>query len=274
MVWKTAKGDVLSSEQIKELKQVFAAHLREPESLRRPEGIPTGIAVLDQFLFWQGLPKGALSLFSGPLGTGSTSLWMETAAKVIGEGKWAAWVDGEVPLSPLALHNKGVALERFVAIGLPEESTESVGKRDPNRLFWLLQELMSSSLFELIGCDLGSTRLKEHQLRKLQAQARDAKVALVFLSQRPLYRGAAAAVFALILKFEKRRLLIERAHHRPTPFSFPRSMTYARFTLHTADRLGIGTSVRAPKDQPIEQRQPGSQPHSLSRAAGSSGRGA
>jgi hypothetical protein len=219
---------------VRELKELFAAHLSEADRLKKPEGVATGIEAFDRFLVWGGIPKGALSLLCGTLGSGVTSLWLEAAARVVQSGRWVAWINQEVPLSPLSLHHKGVDLARFVAIEPPSG--------DAKKMLWLLQELISSSLFELIGCDLGALNLREHQVRKLQAQARNAHVALVFLSTRKPLRGAIASMFSLIVNFEKRRILIERATHRPTPHAIPRSVNYARFTLHTGDRIGLGTN--------------------------------
>jgi recombination protein RecA len=237
------------------LKLTLASHLRSEENLKRPEGIETGMAELDRFLFWHGIPKGALTLFNGALGTGATSLWVEAAAKTLAAGKWVVWIDRDVPLSPLPLQNKGMNLGHFVSVEAPE---------DTDKLFWLLQELMSAQLFDLIGCDLGSLNLKEHQFRKLQAQARESNAALVFLSyrndsgmalarnersrtlsQRRRLRGSIASLFSLIVSFEKKRIVIDRALHRQTPQTFTRSVTYARFTHATPDRLGLGE----PKDR-------------------------
>jgi recombination protein RecA len=219
---------------VAELKELFATHLRTSDRLKRHEGLPTGIESFDRFLLWGGLPKGGLSLLFGSLGSGVTSLWIETAARVVAQGRWVAWVNGRVSLSPLSLHHKDMDLRRFVSVMAPS---------DEKKLLWLLQELMSSSLFELIGCDLSLLRLREHQLRKLQKHARQTHTALVFNSIDQVYRGSSASVFSLIVGFEKRRLLIERALHRPTPHAFPRSVNYARFTFHTRDRIGLGTNT-------------------------------
>lgn len=285
-----------SHNKIQELKERFGEHLSDASRLKRPEGIATSLSAFDRFLVWQGLPKGALSLFKGPLGTGATSMWIGAASNALRAGRFVAWIDRDVPLCPLPLEHRGLDLSRFVAIERPEAD---------DKLFWLLQELMSSSLFDLIGCDLGdgdsnyiangamkrSFALKSHQVRKLQVQARDANVALVLLSQGA--RGAGRAlqasvtpIFSLIVKFERNRLLVERALHRPTPHALPLSteMTedgsrpsvgsgggaagnvtssgggakvnainrsvYARFTLHTRDRLGTGSSHSSPERSP------------------------
>lgn len=234
-----------SSETLQELKERFAEHLCSPEEVRHPEGVATGLEALDRFLFWNGIPKGALTLFNGSLGTGATSLWLEAAHRMVKAGKWVAWINHDVPLSPLPLKQKGMNLGHFVSI----ESVKSDEKNASEKVFWLLQELMSSSLFELVGCDLGDQQLKDHQLRKLQAQARDSNVALVFFSQsqgaghsqqRPQHRvrGSTASIFSLIVSFQKKRILIERALHRPTPHSLPRSVSYARFIINANTTLG------------------------------------
>lgn len=219
---------------VAELKELFATHLRSQDRLKRPEGLATGLEAFDRFLFWGGLPKGSLSLLWGSLGAGTTSLWLEAAARTIGEGRWAAWVNGPVALSPLAAHHKKMNLARLVSIQAPTSE---------KKLLWLLQELMSSTLFDLIGCDLGSLRIREHQLRKLQTLARQSHTALVFISEKRKFHGSAASIFSLIVGFEKRRLLIERALHRPTPHSLARSVNYARFTFHTGDRIGLGANL-------------------------------
>ena len=134
------------------------------------------------------------------------------------------------------------------------------------KLLWLLQELFSSTLFDLIACDLGSFRLKEHQIRKLQTRARQAHTSLTFLTEKKPFRGSMAAIFSLIVSFESRRLLIERALHRPTPHAFPRSVTYARFTLHTEDRLGFGPHLAAVPER--SHLQPRSVPETARSAVG------
>ena len=243
-----AKGRAMSSAAaLEQLKDLLGDQLCSPEEVKAPEGVPTGFVELDRYLLWHGLPKGALSLFSGALGTGATSLWIEAAARTVQAGKWVAWVNNDVPLSPLPLHQKGVNLGHFISIQLDDgfdsagsDSRAGSDQRNGKSLFFILQELLSSSLFELVGCDLGHRQIKEHQLRKLQTQARDANVALVLLSQssgsfsarksRAIYRGSAAQVFSLIVQFEKKQITVERALHRQTPHRFPRSVSYARFT--------------------------------------------
>ncbi|GEM_PF-836365 len=287
--------------KIQRLKEELALQMPgafcNAEKLKKPQGFPTGSLPLDRFLEGGGLPKGSLSLLSGALGMGATSLWIESAAHALSAKKWVAWVSRDVPLMPISLQQKGMNLGHFVAVESPLKKREldlsatlavssavnsarapALGATEPSieisrptkrgssdtqdptkrgsseptekprsqeKLAWLLQELMSSGLFDLIGCDLGEEQLRVQDLRKLQAQARETNIALVFLTRHTPPKGASAALFALILKFERRRILIERALHRPTPQSFPRSVSYDRFTLHTADRIGARQSSEA-----------------------------
>jgi recombination protein RecA len=269
----------MSCAAIEQLKDLLGDKLCTPEQVKAPEGIPTGVNELDGYLLWRGLPKGALSLLSGALGTGATTLFIESASRVIAAGKWVAWINNDIPLSPLPLAQKGVDLGRFVSVQ-PDACVNSTRGASPREiekarcahLFFILQELLSSSIFELVGCDLGTLQFAEHQLRKLQTQARDANVALVFIAQNPhvarlasarrralFYSGSAASVFSLILQFEKKRLTVERALHRQTPHHLARSFSYARFT-------NFATQSLAHRDVRKIERTLGRKPHPLPQA--------
>jgi hypothetical protein len=252
------------AEKLDILKEQFAEHLCKPELLRHPEGLATGLQSLDRFLVSNGIPKGALSLFTGAIGTGATTLWLDAAAGVVKAGRWVAWINSETPLLPQTLQHKGIDLSHFVSIEMPDTD---------EKLFWVLQELMSTGLFGLIGCDLGDRALKEHQLRKLQMKTRDAQTGLVFLTQSygKLARGKVGAraslplgklsstrrirtprkglamqsVYSLVLNFEKKQIVVERALHRPTPHILARSVSYARFTHHLGARNETAQSLES-----------------------------
>jgi recombination protein RecA len=211
---------------IENWREKIAEHLCRPDQLKPPAAVPTLTPAIDQFLLGGGLPKGAVSLLRGPLGSGTTSLWLGGAEHVLKNRRWAAWVDGDAPLYPQILAQRGVSLDQFLLLRC--SSLES--------LFSTLQEVMQSSLFDLVGCDLGHRRLREHQLRKLQTIARRESVALVFLTQlpRPIFaEGSIASLFSLIISCEKSQWLIEKAAHRPTPHCLPRRLSYVRF-IHAA----------------------------------------
>ncbi len=218
-------------EELQQLRQTLGLQLQNTKLLKQPEGIPTGWTALDQFLLCNGFPKGALTALTGHLGLGATSLWVGAATHVLQRGRWAAWIDREAQLFPLTLWQKDVDLSRLVTIEAPQ---------DKRKLLWLLQELMASTLFDLIGCDLNDRDagfdLREHQLRKLQSQARSLKTVLVFCTGQRQLR--CSSLFSLVIRFSRHEICIERALHRPTPHLLPRRITYANFTLHARSRFG------------------------------------
>lgn len=214
-----------------ELKEQLGIKLKSLNQLRPPEGLPTGLAVFDDFLLWRGIPKGELSLLHGKPGTGATSLWIEAAKKVHQEKKWAAWVNSDWELLPSNLEQKGIDLRRLLVVKKPEESSQ---------LFWILQELISSSLFELIGCHIPEGSLKIHQLQKLKKLARTHKVAFVIISHAK--RWVQNQIFSLVIDCQRDFFTVRRALHRPTPFHISGSLVYESLMsqLTTKPRALVG----------------------------------
>jgi hypothetical protein len=230
------------AQQIKdEMKAEMPTSFVEPENVRAPQGWPTGIKQIDDYLIWSGIPKGAVSLFTGKLGQGATSAWIEAAMNVIAQGKWAAWISSDAQLFPIPLKQKNIDLSRLLIVEAPQDTT---------KVLWVLQELMSSTIFDLIGCDLGEGTLREHQLQKLKTQTRAVQTSVVLLSQNPRAqkRKQQSSLYSLILNFKKSEILIERALHRPTPQSISRRLSYAQFTLHSSNRIDIGI-IRPRREQ-------------------------
>lgn len=188
------------------------------DQLQPPPGLATGVPVLDNFLLWKGVPQGDLSLLQGLPGTGATSLWVRIVQNVHAQNKWAAWINGDSQLFPAYLAQHKVNLKRLLVVKEPQENEQ---------LFWLLQELITSSLFEVIGCNLKDLVLKNHQLQKLKRLCRLHKVALVFLSKKNL--RFANPLFSLMIHFQRDFITIQRALHRPTPFNIAGSMIHANF---------------------------------------------
>lgn len=196
------------------------AHLNfvSAEQLQPPPGLSTGVAVLDNYLLWRGLPQGELTLLQGQPGTGATSLWVNLVQQVHGQNKWAAWINGNSQIFPSHLSQNKINLKKLLVVKEPAES---------EKLFWLLQELISSSLFEVIGCHLKEMFLKNHQLQKLKKLCRLHKVALVFINQKP--QKFINPLFSLIMNFQRDFITVQRALHRPTPFNIAGSMIHANF---------------------------------------------
>lgn len=188
------------------------------EQLQPPPGLATGVRVVDDFLLWRGIPQGDLSLFQGLPGTGATSLWVRLVQQVHSQNKWAAWINGDSQIFPAHLSSQKVNLKKLLVVKEP---------REKEQLFWLLQELITSSLFEVIGCNLKEVSLKNHQLQKLKRLCRLHKVALIFVNQK--VSKFVNPLFSLIIHFQRDFITIQRALHRPTPFNIAGSMVHANF---------------------------------------------
>jgi hypothetical protein len=201
---------------LEELKEKLSPQLVPLHQLKPPAGLETGVDVIDDFLLWRGFPKGDLTLLSGAPGTGATSLWLQAAAKVQAQKKWVAWINSDWELLPSSLVHKHLNLQKLLVVRKPG---------DDSQLFWILQEMISSSLFEMVGCHLPEGSLKTHQLHKLKKLARTHQVALVFVSYAS--RTFSAGLFSLIIDCQGDFYTIKRAAHRPTPFTIPGGLVHA-----------------------------------------------
>lgn len=190
------------------LRKEMGSLLCAVDHLEPPAGLATGVDVFDQFLLWRGLPKGELSLLLGRPGTGATSLWLKTAQKIHAQNKWVAWVNSDWDLLPHSPLSQGLRLDRLLVVKKPKE---------PRQLFWILQELITSTLFEMVGCHLPEALLKNHQLQKLKKLARQHQVSLVLISHAKAW--SLNPLFALVIECSREFFTVRRALHRPTPFT-------------------------------------------------------
>ena len=201
------------------VKELLGSQLQAPDQLKQPEGAATGLERFDSGTLWGGFPKGEMTLLLGELGAGATSLWIGAAQRVLQARKWAAWIDGPAPLCPTPLRHRGLDLSRLLV-------TQTNGGQ-PLAWLRLARELLSSTLFETIGSAAPEALLlRESQARKLLAACRSANVAFVLVARGkpPPY----LELFALVARFESKRILIERALHR-RPFEIPRRISHANF---------------------------------------------
>lgn len=204
------------SSRMADLREELGALLCGVDQLQPPEGLATGVDVFDDFLLWRGIPKGDLSLFLGRPGTGATSLWLKTAQQIHAQKKWVAWVNSDwdlLPNSPLA---RNLRLDRLLVVKKPKENQQ---------LFWVLQELITSSLFEMVGCHLPEALLKNHQLQKLKKLARLHHVALVLISHAKNW--SVNPIFGLVIECGRDFFTVRRALHRPTPFTVSGALVHS-----------------------------------------------
>lgn len=223
-------------------QELMAAHglkLLRAEDVKPARGLSTGFAALDQFLASGGFPCGEISLLECSEGLGGTTLWLECAARVTQAGRRAAWLNGAMDLNPVAALQRGVNLQNLFLV--PSQSSSQCSSRQ--RTVWSLQEIFSSSLFDLVGCDLGDVRLPLRESRSLLAQARRSGTALVILSRVPSF---ARELAALAIRFENGKICIQRASHRPVPLSIERRPHHVDFITGPIDSRFLLSGSHAP----------------------------
>lgn len=202
---------------IDQLKKNLASQLIHPDQVKIKQGIPTGFMELDQFLPWNGFPQGGLSLILSSLGRGGTTLWSHASAKLTQQKKWVAWINStSAELCPWSLKQSGADLSRLLVVSISNNF---------KNLLWVIQELLSISLFEFIGCDLGPCLLLEKDIQRLSRQARRFNTALVFISTNTFIQRS--SFYHLILNFNGSLIKVERARHRLTPHLISRKNFYA-----------------------------------------------
>ncbi len=245
-------------QKLQQLKSQLSSQLLNDQYVAAPQGVPTGIQQLDEFLFWQGFPKNGISLINAAPGLGATSFWLRAAREVSHSARWSAWINIS---EEKAVHNReddfGLSSRRKaegVQKVLQGRSNKEIKPKasslllnplplwqqqidlsrllvvqsplDSKKVFFSLQEVMSCELFDLIGCDLSTVQLKRYQLERLQRLSRKHKTALILHnSQGHRY---SPQLFSMILKLESKKITINRALYRPTPH-FIRRIEYANF---------------------------------------------
>lgn len=216
--------------KLDELREKLGSHLVQGRQVSAHAGVKTGWAALDEFVAWRGFPKGAVSLLISEAG-GATTLWTQAAARLNSEGRWAAWVNApDNEITPWNLRREKVNLGKLLWVGAPADHKQTL---------WALQELMSLSLFEMIGCDLGRSALKEHQVLKLKKLAMRYQTAVVLFTTNTM--AFRSSFYSLILGFQKERVNVFRALHRPTPHALERRTLYAdTLPLLTAGSRALG----------------------------------
>jgi hypothetical protein len=155
--------------------------------LDRWESLSTGWAELDEVL--GGFPRGGITLVSGQLGSGRTTVVARCLAALTARSRAVAWVDGAALLYPPGLHQLGLSLERLLMV-------RHVGERG----VFALEQIVGSGLFSGVA-SFGQDRwLTSPRWRRLQTASEGARVATVMVVKEELsFSGA-----ALKLRTERR----------------------------------------------------------------------
>lgn len=220
------------------------------DELRRAPGLATGWLQFDEFLLSGGFPCGEISLLESPAGLGATTLWLDTACASQKNGNRVAWINAipssdtafSTTLNPATAENRGLDLRKLLLVDLPAES-EGFKKR-----LWVLQEILTTRLFSLVGCDLGDVPLPLREARSLLAQARRSGAAVVLLS-RPSRKSSPHAISNLrtiasvSLELQHSHCRILRAPHRSVPQTFERRSRHVEFIAGRTDHPNTGLNT-------------------------------
>lgn len=202
------------------MQAVDAANISSSPAVR------TGWEALDAFVEGGGFPCGKLTLLESAQGLGALTLWLESSALLTRQGRRVAWLNGasddheHFRLHPPTAHHRGVDLQNLFLVDTPNRQKRA----------WILQELLASNLFSLVGCDLGDAHLPLRECRSLLMQARRSGAAVVLFSRN---RGSPAvrSLASLVLSFSTLGIEITRAAHRPIPHSLQRRDRHVDFII-------------------------------------------
>lgn len=242
------KGILLSFAQHSNLEQLKAdlrlkhgLKLVEPENIKTTKGISTGWSALDSFVTSGGFPCGELSLLEGAEGLGALTLWLEAASRLTDRGQRVAWLNrSEDDRDTFQLHasaaaSRGVDLQKIFLVKTPTRQLRS----------WVLQEILASRLFSLVGCDLGEAYIPLRECRSLLMQARRSGAAVVLFHRRRKLTAqespASRSLASLVLNFDVPTdhqpmtgfVEVLRAAHRPVPHSLQRRNRHVDFTSNS-----------------------------------------
>jgi hypothetical protein len=151
---------------------------------------PTGMATLDRLL-GGGLPRGAITVLTGPLGAGRRTVAAGLCARETAEGRPVAWIDANRTLYPPALSNLGVDLSRLLLVR---------GAKD--RSWYAAEQIAASGAFSVMVATELDAGGGPSRARRLQTSTEGARVTTVLVLD-----PAAAACFpqaTLVLRLERR----------------------------------------------------------------------
>lgn len=242
-----AQARELIAKSLAERGHKLVAH----DELRRAPGLATGWLRFDEFLLSGGFPCGEISLLESPAGLGATTLWLDTARESQKNGNRAVWINPvgssdashRTTLNPATAEQRGLDLRKLLLVDLPLES-EGFKKR-----LWILQEILTTRLFSLVGCDLGDVPLPLREGRSLLAQARRSGAAVVLLSRPSRKTSSHAAshlrtIASVALEFRHDHCRILRAPHRSVPQTFERRNRHVEFISGRTDHPSTGLNSR------------------------------
>lgn len=183
--------------------------------ITRPLGVATGFSVLDDFLPWQGLPTGGITLFEGPLAPRLARRMCARRAR----SERVVWIH--------ALNHRPFFQESETCFRLqvPAEAD----------LFNVLPGILQDASFSCVILQLSHplNRVKTLELARL---ARASHVSLVILTKGE--RALPWDLCELVIESNEDFLSVRKAQHRPVPFWVPVEMIETAPSANESPVLG------------------------------------
>lgn len=169
--------------------------------ITRPLGVATGFSVLDDFLPWQGLPTGGVTVIEGPL---APRLARRMCAR-LAHPQRAVWIHS-VKMRPFFQETANC-----FRLQVPAEAD----------LFNVLPGILQDAAFSCVILQLSYplNRLKALELARL-ARASHASLVIIAKSERALPWD----LCELVIESNEDFLSVRKAQHRPVPFWVPVEM--------------------------------------------------
>lgn len=161
---------------------------RAPRLPERTDGRSTGLPEIDRLLEG-GLPKGAITVLTGPLGAGRMTIAARALAEETKATRPVAWVDARGTLYPPALAQAGVDLSRMLMVR---------GVRE--RGLFAVEQILESGAFGIVVASGLESHLSQAGLRRVQMASEASNATTIFV----LEASAAVTNAALKLRVSRR----------------------------------------------------------------------
>src|SRR5215510_4279077 len=157
---------------------------RAPRLPEKVDGRSTGLPEIDRLLEG-GLPKGAITVLTGPLGAGRMTIAARALAEETKATRPVAWVDARGTLYPPALAQAGVDLSRMLMVRGVKE-----------RGLFAVEQILESGAFGIVVATGLESHLSQAGLRRVQTASEASNATTIFV----LEPHASAAVTNAALK--------------------------------------------------------------------------
>lgn len=150
-------------------------------------GAVSGVPDLDELI--HGLPLGAVTVLSGPLGTGGSRIAARVLATGARAGAPVAWIDGAGTLHPPALAQEGLELRRLLVV-----------QRRDARVVQAFEQILGSGLFAAAVATGIAPWLSPVRMRRIQQAAEVGRRVALLVLPPPEARAFTGAALRLGLR--------------------------------------------------------------------------